>query len=119
MMVRQLTEGEKKAISRIAERLSEKQRTQLTNDLTKAMVVSESRTDDGGSHIVFEIAGYQRPSYEGQRPFHVEGKVKDKDGADITVLLHADQNERLLELELIRWGNERIISADWNSLELF
>lgn len=35
------------------------------------------------------------------------------------LLLFADQNGRLLELELIRWGDGDLIDPDWKTLKLY
>ena len=35
--------------------------------------------------------------------FPVEGTVQDADGACVSVLLHQDENDRLYELELVRY----------------
>jgi hypothetical protein len=43
----------------------------------------------------------------------------DKDGADLTVLLHADKNGRLLELEFIRWGEGDLLGQKWETLTLY
>jgi hypothetical protein len=72
-------------------------------DLENASAVPA--TEDG-SRIQFEIRGYDRPPYKGQHPFGVEGKMQDQDGAELSVLLHADKNGRLFELEFIRCGKE-------------
>ena len=86
------------------------------DDLTKVAV--ESATDDG-SRVVFEIAGYERPPSRGQHAFEVEGRMGDADGADITVSLYADENDRLYELELVRWDSGKIIDPDWKTLTLY
>jgi hypothetical protein len=72
-----------------------------------------------GSRITFTIVGYQRPVYKGQHPFRVEGKVQDQDGSELSVLLHADENGRLLELELVRFDKGEVIAPDWSTLRLF
>jgi hypothetical protein len=114
MEKRVLTENEKQAIFRVSEMLSDARRHQLLADMANA--VAESMT--GGSRVVFSIAGYDRPQYRGQHSFGVAGKLKDKDGAEIAFDLYADENDRLLELELIRWAPGKL-DPDWSSLELF
>jgi Domain of unknown function (DUF6984) len=59
---------------------------------------------------------HQRPKYEGQHSFGVEGKVWDQDGTQISIDLYADQNDRLLELEALREAPGNIISPDWDSI---
>ena len=71
------------------------------------------------SRITFMIAGYERPAYQGQHPFRVEGKVQDRDGSEISVLLYADENGRLLELELVRFDEGEVIEPDWSTMRLW
>jgi hypothetical protein len=114
MMPRPLTDIEKSVISQIAARLPEgPRRQQLMADMENA--TAEPATEDG-SRIVFHIRGYQRPKYEGQHSFGVEGKVRDQDGTQISIDLYADQNDRLLELEVLREAPGNIISPDWASI---
>ena len=47
----------------------------------------------------------------------VEGGA-DADGVELTVLLHADVNGRLLEVELIRWDELEPIAPQWSSLKV-
>jgi len=42
----------------------------------------------------------------------------DSDGAQLSVVLFVDKNERLLELEFIRWETGNLISPDWRSLRV-
>jgi len=101
-MKRALTEAENLVISRIAEKLAdENRRKQLLSDMANA---TAEPGGINGSRIVFDIAGYQRPVYRGQHSFGVAGSMIDKDGAPITLDLYADENDRLLELELVREG---------------
>lgn len=74
---------------------------------------------DDGSRVVFFISGYHRPPYRGQHSFGVAGNLNDKDGMTIWLDLYADENDRLLELELIRQGSGKILDPVWTSLELF
>jgi hypothetical protein len=114
--MRPLSEDERDLISRIAEKLGNRERMQLLADLKNARAYSGVADN---SRIFFEISGYQRPPYCGQHPYGVEGKLLDKDGVELSVLLHADENGRLFELEFIRWGEGTLISPDWSTLELY
>ena len=114
-MTRPLTLEETSLITKIAERLGDVEGRKLTADMQNAR--AQALADDG-SRIVFEIAGYERPPYRGQHPFGVEGKMLDDDGTELSVLLHADENGRLLELEFIRWGPGPLISPNWPTLKL-
>lgn len=113
--MRPLTHEEKLLITSFASRLGEDERQQLLEDVTKA--TAASATHDG-SRVVFEIAGYERPHYRGQHLFGVEGRMFDKDGTELSVMLHADENGRLLELELIRWDSRDLLGPQWDTLTL-
>jgi hypothetical protein len=116
-VTRPLGESEKLIIYRIAERLPEDKRKQLLADAGNVTAVT---ANEWGSRIEFHIGGYQRPQYEGQRSFGVEGKVIDRDGVEIRIDLYADQNWRLLQLEFIRMHEDgTILGPDWKTLELF
>ena len=43
----------------------------------------------------------------------------DDDDANLTVLLFADEDDRLLELEFLRWDGEVIRRLRWDTLKLF
>jgi hypothetical protein len=115
MNMRSLTAEEKALIVNFASGLGEDERAQLLRDLQEASAVSA--TPDG-SRILFDIAGYERPPYRGQHPFGVEGRMLDSDGTDLSVLLHADENGRLLELEFIRWDSGDLLGPRWETLSL-
>lgn len=115
-MLRSLSEEEKVLITRFAEKLDDAERGQLLADAEHAMV-KMAATD--GSRILFEIAGYQHPPYRGQHPFGVEGTMLDSDNTELSVLLYADENGRLLELEFIRWDSNNLLSPQWNTLKFF
>lgn len=114
--MRALSDAEKSLISRMAEKLPEKTRSQIMNDLSNAAVEFEY---DKGSIVVLKIAGYERPADQSLKPFAVDGLVKDTDGEKIDVILHGDVNERLFQLELLRYAKGDIIGPDWNTLQLY
>ncbi len=87
---------------------------QLLSDLDAATVSEEVA---GGSQVSFSIAGYHRPESPGQHQYPMEGSVMDADGVEIEVLLFADGNNRLIELELIRWGTSEIIGPNWDTFK--
>ena len=68
---------------------------------------------------MFDLSGYLRPPYRGQHSYPSEGKMRDRDGAEVTVVLYADENDRLLELEFIRWGDGDLIGPDLSTIELY
>jgi hypothetical protein len=114
-MMRKLTRQERSLIASIAEKVGGSTGRQLLTDLESARVSSE--TPDG-ARVTFDIPDYERPPYRGQHPFSVEGKMLDGDRAELSVLVHADENDRLLELEFIRWGEGDLIGPDWDTLKL-
>lgn len=101
---------------KFAERLPEGQRDNLVKDLAQSKLEPAMSNE---SRVRFSIPGYERPAAGGQHVYGVEGRVKDKDGSDLCVLLHADENDRLLELELVRFEEGAVICPDWNTLELW
>jgi len=115
MIVRPLTAEERSLVRRIADRLGGDEGAQLRADLENATaraVIAD------GSIVEFDISGYERPAWRGQHPFRVEGTMVDRDGAELEVVLHADENGRLLELEIIRYDPGDLIAPDWSTLEL-
>jgi hypothetical protein len=116
MIMRNLTSTERELIRKIAERLPSQECETLLCDLSNAIA---KNVPGQSGRVQFNIVGYQRPAYRGQHPFPVEGKVKDRDGEELTVLLHADENGRLLELELIRFDASDVLGPDWSTLQLW
>jgi hypothetical protein len=116
MNTRPLTLDERRLIELIADQLSVSEGATLRADAREARA---KVMDTDGSLVRFEIAGYNRPKYHGQHSFGVEGVVNDEDGAQLSVVLYADENGRLLELELIRPDLGPIRGPQWNSLKLF
>ncbi|WP_124684617.1 DUF6984 family protein [Cupriavidus pauculus] len=115
MNMRPLTTEERKLVAGFASKLEEAERIQLLKDLRNSSAIP-ARSD--GSRVMFEIAGYKRPMYRGQHPFGVEGWMLDSDGVEVSVLLHVDENGRLLELELIRWDSKDLLGPRWETLRL-
>jgi hypothetical protein len=115
-MTRPLTHDERRLIVDIANKLGGMEGTQLLADVENA---TASPATPDGSRVTFEIAGYVRPKYRGQHPYRVEGLMLDGDGAELSVVLHADENGRLLELEFIRGAEGDLIAPNWNTLKLF
>ncbi|MET3109526.1 hypothetical protein AAKU67_004495 [Oxalobacteraceae bacterium GrIS 2.11] len=117
MNMRELSENEKNLISIFAQKLPSEEKEQLLVDTSNAM--AKEVTEDG-SVVRFEISGYQRPPYRGQHLFRVEGKMLDSDSVELSVLLYADENNRLLELEIIRWDtNSTLINPQWDTLQIY
>jgi hypothetical protein len=114
-MKRSLTETEKMVISRMAETLPDSKRSQIVADLARA---SAEPMNDDGTIIRFEIPEYQRPPQTGGR-VTVDGKVKDRDGAHLDVILFTDENDRLYELEVVRYEVGKVMEPDWTTLTFY
>jgi hypothetical protein len=113
--MRPLTNQERQLLSHLAEKLEEPARSRLIADVQAAEV--ESASEDG-SRLLFHINGYERPPYKGQREFPVYATVRDADGEHLSIALYADQNDRLFELEFIRFAEGTLISPDWSTLSV-
>jgi hypothetical protein len=96
-------------------RLPKDKQAVLLDDLVNASVQEEN---EDCSRIIFNICGYVRPQYRGQHSYGIEGSLQDMDGTSVSVDLFADENNRLLEMELIRWGNGNLQKPDWATLSL-
>ena len=114
-MTRRLSTNEERAVRLLASGLEKAEQQQLLADL---LICSVEPVTKDGARLQFAILGYQRPPYRGQHSYNVGGTLKDEDGADIDVTLYADENHRILELELIRWGDGPLIKPDWNSFQV-
>ena len=114
-MTRPLRDEEIEIIKRIAKMLESTLKNQLLADLkaARAMIAHPD-----GSIIRFELENYARPSFEGQRPYPFEMKVRDNDGVELDIILFADQNGRLYELEYIRYRDGPVLGPDWTTLKL-
>lgn len=120
--MRALTNEERQAIMMLAGKLeSDEQRAQLLIDLENS-VVKETVPD--GSILSFDIGGYQRPPSHGRGQYRakdgskVEGVVTDSDGAGLEVLLLADINRRIYELELVKYLPGPVIKPDWSTFRV-
>jgi len=115
-MTRPLTQAELDVIRAVAEKLRPERRRQLLEDVKRAMA---RRATPDGARIAFDISGYERPPYRGQHSFGVEGELLDRDGARLAFDLFADENDRLLELEVNRWDGGDLIDPNWSTLRLY
>jgi hypothetical protein len=111
--MRTMTPSERALVKAIVNALPAAQRDLVTADLTRSKI--EDVLGDG-SRLLFKIEGYDRPPNTGQHAFPIEGTMYDKDGVKLDVTLYADRNDRLFELEIIRWGEGSIIDPDLSSL---
>jgi hypothetical protein len=114
-MMRPLTPQERDALIKLSERMPNDQRHAFLHDLENCLV--ESKVADA-SRLIFELPGYQRPPYHGQHAYPIEGLIFDEDGVDISVCVYADENDRLLELEFVKWGDAPVKSLNWDSFQI-
>lgn len=106
----------RRLVLRFIRRLAPLEASGLTADLERAVVADDAVT---GARVVFAIAGYERPSYKGQHSYPVEIRLSDADGAGLTAVLYADENNRLYELEIIRWGEGSPLAPDASSARFY
>jgi hypothetical protein len=111
-----LTSIAKTIAEKFAARLPERERDTLVKDLAQSKVEPATGSE---ARVYFLIPGYERPEARGQHVYGVEGRVKDEDGSVLCVLLHADENDRVLELELVRFDEGTVKCPDWSTLELW
>ncbi len=113
--MRALKREEIELLRAVALRLPEREQSRLISDIENS--TAENILPDG-SQTRFIIAGYDRPLYNGQQSLSVEGRMRDSDGVELTVLVYTDENGHLLELEMIRWGDGELIDPQWTTLKL-
>lgn len=111
-----LSDEEKNFLVQLVEKLDKAKHARLLKDVAIASVGSE--TVDR-SRVIFDLAGYKRPQYRGQRALGVEARMRDADDAELSVLLHADENGRLFELEFIRWDSRNVLGPKWDTLKVW
>lgn len=114
--MRPLTDQEQALLEALVDALPANQKVRVRAD------IELSQVDDvagDGSRLLFTIEGYDRPPHLGQHTYPVEGTMMDSDGARLHIMLYADANDRLTELEIIRWDNGKVIGPNLASLETF
>lgn len=116
MKMRSLSIVERTIIEQMADKMPVALRSTLLTDLESAWVADELAD---GARISFFIPNYVRPPYRGQHSYGVEGRILDEDGAEISVILYADENNHLLELELVRWGEGVVKAPNLATLTLY
>ncbi|MBD8634465.1 hypothetical protein [Stenotrophomonas sp. CFBP 13725] len=116
MMMRAISERERFLIEGVAKRLPPQDASQLIEDMNRCSAVD--RFPDGAV-VLFIIEGYDRPKYEGQHSYPVEIRLSDADGADLTAILFADPNDRLYELEIVRWDLGVLVGPNMESVEFY
>lgn len=114
--MRALNDLERGIILAFAERMESKAANGLMEDLNLASV-RETRSNE--ECIIFELRGYERPPYRGQHSYPVHADLMDGDGAQIDVILYADANNRLFELEFIRWEDGDLVGLRLETLSFY
>ncbi len=109
-----LFEGAREAVRRIVLALPESRQPSLLRDLAQAEL--EDRNGIGS------ILGFRFRGYEVLHPcaqlLPVEGTVEDADGAALQVMLWLDANDRLYELELVRYDPGNLKGPSWSTFQL-
>jgi hypothetical protein len=113
--VRTLSPAEREALIKLSAGMDAKAREQFLRDIETASVTSATAD---GSRLTFYLKDYERPKYRGQHAYPVEGQVKDADGSTLTVALYADHNDRLLELELIKYESRAVVRPNWSTFQV-
>lgn len=113
--MRPLTKEERQLLDRLVDRLDDETRQRVTADIgaAQAEVVCKD-----GSRLLFHLKGYARPPYKGQRPLPVDASVIDADGEHVSIVLYVDENNRLYELELVKFGDADLIAPNWSTLQI-
>jgi len=109
LRARPLHAHERRLIEGVADVLPDALAAQLRADIDDAMAV-----DEGGAHVGFVLAGPARPTPFRDQPYPVEIEVPDADGEALTVILSADEQDRLLQMEIIRWDDDPVIAPRWD-----
>jgi hypothetical protein len=109
-----LSDEERNAAVALLEFLGEAGKLHL-RDL-EGCVVEELRAD--GSILRFYWAGYVRPDAPERHDLPTLGSIMDEDGEDMSLVLYADSNGRLFEMEFIRWGPGDVVAPDWSTFRV-
>ena len=107
--LRTLHAHERLLIEAVAAVLPAEPAAQLRVDVGVAMAVDESTLLVG-----FVLAGHARPTPPGDHPYPVEIEVPDADGEALSIILFADEDGRLLQMEIIRWDDEAVRAPKWD-----
>ena len=107
--LRTLHAHERLLIEAVAAVLPADPAAQLRADAGVVMAVDESTLLVG-----FVLAGHARPTPPGDHPYPVDIEVPDADGEALSIILFADEDGRLLQLEIIRWDDEAVRAPKWD-----
>ena len=113
--MRRLTSIEIAALAALVKKLPESLRWQVLEDL-RACTVQEAQPE--GTRLTIFIPGYDRPQYSGQHAVGGGGVLSDSDGESVDVTLFADENDRILKIELLKWAPAPLHSANWNTFRV-
>jgi hypothetical protein len=116
MMTRVLTSVERELAEAIINSLPQPEADVVRKDLARSEVED---TNGDGSILMFSIESYDRPKGTGQHALPTEATLRDEDGTQLDVILYVDKNDRLFELEIIRWGEGAVIRPDLASLKTY
>jgi hypothetical protein len=107
-MRRLVSAMERELVVRMCEGLPAAQRGKMLADLANASV---ELLNDDGSILRFELHNYIRSPGAGRR-IAVDGTASDRDGAHLNVILFIDENDRLYELELVRFDEGKVVGPN-------
>ena len=115
-MKRPVSSTESYLVAQVAARLPETEQRQILSDLAASVAEPLNPSE---TIIEFHISGYERPVPREQKLYPIEGRTLDQDGSEVIVLVYADSNGRLLELEVLRVLPGPLIGPNWNALEFY
>ncbi|WP_147455588.1 hypothetical protein [Solilutibacter pythonis] len=111
--MRDLNINEARLIREVANKLPDTERRILLDDLCNARVCL---SEEEAGRVLFSIDGYVRPPYLGQHAYPVEMVGKNNLGQSFSIILYADCNGRLYELEVIDWEGGVL---DWGAISYY
>jgi len=111
--MRPVTTVEREVVRWFAARASQLQRERVLSDLEQAQV---EETRDEHLTIRFQVEGYTRPPYRFERPLPVNACALDSDGAKLDVSVSLDENDRLFQLQVLRFEAGPVQGPDWTTL---
>jgi hypothetical protein len=109
---RAFSDDERAFLESMADKLPLRECERLRHDIEIARVIVDR------DFLLIDLPGYERPEHKGQRSLAFEGEMRAADGGPMTLLVHVDQNERLLEVEFIYWESIGGRAPDWSTLSI-
>jgi hypothetical protein len=111
--MRAVTTVEREIVRWFAARANELQRERVLSDLDQAQA---EETRDKHLTIQFQVEGYTRLPYRVEHPLLVNACVLDFDGAKLDVSVSLDENDRLFQLQVLRFEDGPVQGPDWTTL---